>query len=121
MSFNNLGSDVNIRRLGIGSRSDVCNLLFVSVARDLAFNLSNNLSKLHRIEFISDDNQLVAKVQARPETIDVVLIGAELNNPLGWAQRIHTMDKHLPIVILGSAAKCGQLRRDLMFSPFRRA
>ncbi len=118
MSFNNLGSDVNIRRLGIGSRSDVCNLLFVSVARDLAFNLSNNLSKLHRIEFISDDNQLVAKVQARPETIDVVLIGAELNNPLGWAQRIHTMDKHLPIVILGSAAKCGQLRRDLMFSPF---
>ena len=47
MSFNNLGSDVNIRRLGIGSRSDVCNLLFVSVARDLAFNLSNNLSEYY--------------------------------------------------------------------------
>lgn len=118
MSFDNLGADVNIRRLGIGSRSDVCNLLFVSVARDLAFNISNSLSKLHRIEFISDDNQLVAKVQTRPEIIDVVLMGAELNNPLGWAQRIHSMDKHLPIVILGSAAKCGQLRRDLMFSPF---
>ncbi|MBS0251574.1 MAG: PAS domain-containing protein, partial [Proteobacteria bacterium] len=118
MSIRHPGSDVNFRRLNAGSRGDVCNLLFASVARNFAFHISKNLSKLHRIEFVVGSDQLAAKVQDRPEAIDAVLLGTELNDPVGWAQRIHSMDKRLPIIILGTAAKCGQLRQDLMFSPF---
>ncbi|MBS0232213.1 MAG: PAS domain S-box protein [Proteobacteria bacterium] len=118
MPTKDLGSDISVRRLGSESRSDVCNLLFVSVPRNIAFHISKNLSKLHHIEFVVDGNHLAAKVEERPEAVDAVLLGTELSDPVGWAQRIHTMDKRLPIIILGTAAKCGQLRQDLMFSPF---
>lgn len=118
MSIKNFGSEISLHRTSTGSRSDVCNLLFASVPHNFAFHISKNLSKLHRIEFATDSNQLAAKVKERPEAIDAVLLGIDLSDPVGWAQRIHSIDKHLPIVILGAPSRCGQLRQDLMFSPF---
>ncbi|MBS0270144.1 MAG: PAS domain S-box protein, partial [Proteobacteria bacterium] len=118
MSQKNFRLDIGANRSTAVSRSDVCHLLFVNVPRDLAFHISKNLSKLHRIEFVADGGELASKLQARPEAFDAVLLGPEFQDPVCWAQRLYGVDRRLPIVILTTAAKCAQLRQDLMFSPF---
>ena len=89
-----------------------------NVDRELALNITRNLSKLHHVEFITDSDRFLAVLESNIDSIDAVLLGTDIDDPVGAVQRIYAMDKRLPIVILSNAAQCAQLRRDLMFGPF---
>lgn len=97
---------------------DVGHVVFVNVERDFAHHISKNLSTLQRIEFVADSSKFLTETRAKLETADAVLIGADVEDPVNIAQRIHSIDKRVPIIILSSAARCALLRQDLMFSPF---
>lgn len=51
-------------------------------------------------------------------TIDAALLGLKLEDPVRLAQRIHAVDKQVPIVILSKPGHDDLLRRTLMYSPF---
>jgi len=79
--------------------------------------IGNNLPpgtalRLHNIE-----GDQLPQATVSSET-DVILLGLNLEYPVRLAQRIHAVDRHLPILILAHAARNDQLRRTLMFSPF---
>ena len=97
---------------------NVDGLIFFNVDRELALNITSNLSKLHHVEFITKSDRFFAVLESSIESIDAVLLGADIKDPVSAVQRIYSMDKRLPIVILSNAAQCAQLRRDLMFGPF---
>ena len=97
---------------------DCSRLLFVNVAHDFGARISESLSTLHRIEFATCNANLLNECLLKFETADAVLLGSEVADPVGISQRIHAVDKRLPIVILSGAEQCALLRQDLMFNPF---
>lgn len=98
--------------------SDACRLFFVSIGQTLGFHLANNLTRLHHIEFIASVAQCLEALKAGVGLVDAILLGADIDDPIGAAQSIHVLDKRLPIVILSTETNCAKLRQDLMFSPF---
>jgi PAS domain S-box-containing protein len=100
------------------SRGDTNRLVFVNVERDYAFYILAHLSRLHHVEHISSADQFGVALDADPGSIDAVLLGVNVGEPVALAQRIHSVDNHLPIVILSSPSRSATLRQDLMFSPF---
>jgi PAS domain S-box-containing protein len=98
--------------------SDVRRLIFLGVSQDLGFHLANSLTRLHHIEFIAASDQYLDGLKASINSIDAVLLGTKLDDPLAVAQSIHLLDKRLPIIILNSETTCSRMRQDLMFSPF---
>ncbi len=70
------------------------------------------------IETMTDQDALYARFQEGQRPPDTVLLGMEIAEPVRIAQRIHTYDKHIPILILSPPARFSQLKRTLMFSPF---
>ena len=100
------------------ARSDVSRLIFFNVEHELGLSVAGKLSELYYVDSIGDSAQLQAALQSSIELVDAVLFGVDLDDPLSVAQRIHSLDKRLPIIILSSAAQSAQLRADLMISPF---
>ena len=49
---------------------------------------------------------------------DTVLLGHELANPVEVAQRVHQLDKTIPVLILSVPHRIADLKRRIMFSPF---
>jgi len=47
---------------------------------------------------------------------DAVLLGAELPQPLRWAQQVHRVDKAIPVLILSEPARDASLRREILYS-----
>lgn len=93
-------------------------LHLVGVAPAVAALLRQELGQTLNIEALADQEQLYARFQEGRRPADTVLLGLEVEEPVRIAQRIHTYDKHLPILILTLPARCAQLKRTLMFSPF---
>ena len=121
MSFDVIGGDTRSSSSNgstVTAASDVDGLIFFNVDHQHALNITRNLSKLHNVEFIADGDRFFAVLEANVESIDAVLLGTDIDDPVSAVQRIYALDKRLPIIILSNAAQCAQLRRDLMFGPF---
>lgn len=93
-------------------------LHLVGVTPALTALLRQELGTLLSIESMTDLEALYARFQEGHRPADTVLLGIEIEDPVRIAQRIHTYDKHIPILILSPPARCAQLKRTLMFSPF---
>jgi len=93
-------------------------LHLVGVAATLAALLRRELGETLSIEAMPDQDALYERFQEGHRPADTVLLGIEIEEPVRIAQRIQTYDKHLPILILSPPARCAQLKRTLMFSPF---
>jgi len=93
-------------------------LHLVGVAPTLMALLRQELGSALSIEVMADQEALYARFQEGHRPADTVLLGIEIEEPVRIAQRIHTYDKHIPILILSPPARCAQLKRTLMFSPF---
>ena len=99
-------------------RNEVCKLAFVNVERTFAFQIASSLSSRHHIEVIPSTTQLQTTLEKGVEMIDAVLLGATLDDRVAVAQRIHAIDKRLPIFILSEEAASAKLRQELMYCPF---
>lgn len=69
------------------------------------------------LEMLDDQAALSKHLEEGGLPIDVVLLGTSPDEAVRIAQRIHTIDKYLPIIIVTSPEACRPLRRTLMFSP----
>jgi len=99
-------------------RSEVCNLAFVNVERSFQQHVVTNLSSRHHIETVASTALLQSTLELGVELIDAVLLGAQVEDPVIVAQRIHSLDKRLPIFILSADSVSSKLRQDLMYCPF---
>ncbi len=70
------------------------------------------------VEAMTSQEQLYQRFQEGRQPADTVLLGMDIEDPVRIAQRIHTYDHHVPILILTPPARRDQLKRTLMFSPF---
>jgi PAS domain S-box-containing protein len=93
-------------------------LHLVGVAPDVTARLHEELDVVLRIETMESLDTLYSRFQEGRRPADTVLLGMEIEEPVRIAQRIHTYDKYIPILILSLPARCAQLKRTLMFSPF---
>ncbi|MBA2126955.1 histidine kinase [Hyphomicrobium methylovorum] len=105
-----------MNRRADGEGDDLSRVVFVNVDRSVAKHISQHLTKRHRIE--SFDDSKFPNSSSQLKTIDAVLLGSDVKEPVNAVQRIHSVDKRVPIIILSGAAQCARLRQDLMFSPF---
>ena len=102
MQINTVKFESNASR-STTAAGDCSRLLFVNVAHDIGDRISKSLSTLHRIEFVTSSAMLFDDPLLKFETVDAVLLGSEVADPVGIAQRIHSIDKRIPIVILSGA------------------
>ncbi|TCJ11904.1 PAS domain S-box protein [Parasulfuritortus cantonensis] len=90
----------------------------VGVDDGLAGELREQLSPDMQLVRLDGDERLWQDFQDGSRPADMVLLGLDLAEPVRVAQRVHAYDKHVAILILSAAARCTQLKRTLMFSPF---
>ena len=90
----------------------------MGVAPDVTARLHEELDVVLRIETMESLDTLYSRFQEGRRPADTVLLGMEIEEPVRIAKRIHTYDKYIPILILSLPARCAQLKRTLMFSPF---
>lgn len=90
----------------------------VGVDAGMVDMLEKELGAVLAIEALLDQEHLYTCFQEGNRPADTVLLGMEIAEPVRVAQRLHIYDKHLPILILSPPARCAQLKRTLMFSPF---
>lgn len=90
------------------------------VGVDLATNtlLRSALEPEVTVEAMGSQERLYHRFQEGHQPADTVLLGMDIEEPVRIAQRIHTYDHHVPILILTAPSRCDQLKRTLMFSPF---
>lgn len=90
----------------------------VGVEAALAATLRGQLEPALKLVSLDDVERLYSAFQDGRRPADTVLLGLAMEEPVRVAQRIHAYDKHVPILILSVPARCAQLKRTLMFSPF---
>jgi PAS domain S-box-containing protein len=93
-------------------------LHLVGVATNIAQLLARELGAEVEIESMSSLDELYKYIQDGHRAADTLILGMDTEEPVRDAQRIHTYDKHIPILILSNPSSCEQLKRTLMFSPF---
>lgn len=94
------------------------NLIFFEVDEALAELIASSLQDYHHIVQISGSSLLYAELDEHRNLINAVLLGSQVHDPLNVAQRIYSLDKKLPVIILGDEAQCVKLRSSQMFIPF---
>lgn len=93
-------------------------LHLVGVAPAINVLLQAALEPEVTVETMASQEHLYHRFQEGHQPADTVLLGMDIEEPVRIAQRIHTYDHHVPILILTPPARCEQLKRTLMFSPF---
>lgn len=93
-------------------------LHLVGVAPAITALLLQELSPPVNTETMADQDALYARFLQGGRPADAILLGMDIEEPVRIAQRIHTYDKYIPILILSPPSGCAQLKRSLMFSPF---
>ncbi|HNA29804.1 MAG TPA: PAS domain S-box protein [Thiobacillaceae bacterium] len=104
--------------MGSASAMSTSVVHLLGVDDGLARTLRHALEPGMKLVSLDGQERLCNAFQEGRRPADAVLLGVDLEEPVRVAQRIHTYDKHVPILILGAPARCAQLKRTLMFSPF---
>ncbi len=95
-----------------------CVIHLVGVENGLAETLRGQLGQALKVVSLPCQDDLYHAFQEGRRPADTVVLGLDMEEPVRVAQRIHAYDKHVPILILSAPARCAQLKRTLMFSPF---
>lgn len=91
---------------------------FVGVDGALLQRLRQGLSHGFSLSVPSADEELFDHMESGGPLIDAIVLGLAADDAVRVAQRIHTYDKLVPIIILSTPESAEALRRTLMFSPF---
>ena len=91
---------------------------FVGVDAGLVKQLHEGLSPEFSLIVPATAEALFDHMENGGVLIDAVVLGLAADDAVRLAQRIHTHDKLVPVIILSPAASAEALRRTLMFSPF---
>ncbi|MFA9477900.1 PAS domain S-box protein [Phycisphaerales bacterium AB-hyl4] len=70
------------------------------------------------VSTLEDPHTLRDLVESDPAQIATVVVGAPVENPLQWTQRLHRLDRSLSVVILAESSTINALQKALQFTPF---
>lgn len=101
------------------AHSEPCGILhLIGVASPIESLLRRELEPGVTVEVMTNQERLYDFFQEGRKPADTILLGMDIKEPVRIAQRIHTYDHHVPILIMSPPARCAQLKHTLMFSPF---
>ncbi len=92
--------------------------VLVAVDEDIRSLLVRRLAPVWRLEALAGPEQLFDKLEHSPQGADAIVLGVKLKEPVRIAQRVHSLGKDIPILILSDPERFGQLRQALRFTPF---
>lgn len=85
-------------------------------------NVRNLLAGSAGVQFCFDEmasaSQMFVELEQMKCEIDAMLLGVQLKEPVRIAQRIHSMGRDIPLLILTEPQRYEQLRQALKFAPF---
>lgn len=93
------------------------NIALVGVEPSLVETLRRELDNELAITQLTAPEGLFRRIE-NGMSVDVVVIGLAVDDAVRLAQRVHTHDKLIPIIVLSAPSSTEVLRRTLMFSPF---
>lgn len=91
---------------------------FVGVDTVLLDQLRHQLYGDFSLTVAHESEELFAHMEDGGKPVDAVVLGLAADDSVRLAQRIHTYDKLMPVMILSPPASSEALKRTLMFSPF---
>ena len=91
---------------------------FVGLSDSLKRQLDHQLTPDFRITAQGEPDHLFDHMENGGAPIDAVVLGMGVEDAVRVAQRIHTYDKLIPVMILSPPSGSEELKRILMFSPF---
>lgn len=91
---------------------------FAGVSQTILQKLTGELAAEFTISSPQDPENLLEHMESGGAPIDAVVLGLTVEDAVRLAQRIHTYDKLIPVLILTPPSGDEDLRRTLMFSPF---
>lgn len=68
------------------------------------------------LEEVAGPEELIARME-RGDQVDAVVLGPDLEEPVRIAQRVHSLDKYVAVLILSDSDRCHQIARALQFAP----
>jgi len=71
-----------------------------------------------RVESVAELSTALERLERDPSTIDALVLGPLLDEPVRVAQHVQSVDKDLAVVILSDPQRHGLLSKAIQFSPF---
>ena len=93
-------------------------VILVEVGREIRALLGHYLSKHLVLEDVASTEQMFLKLEQSTHHTGALVLGLRLEEPVSIAQRVHSLGRDLPVVILSHPNRCSQLKQALQFSPF---
>ena len=107
-------------------KSASCDDASPSVGRVILLNVDLKVSRLLTSEGmkqlcfdkISSASQMFVELEQRKSEVDALVLGVNLKEPVSIAQRIYSMGKDIPLLILTEPDRHEQLKQALKFAPY---
>lgn len=94
------------------------NVILLSVDPEMRNVLAGISKNLLRFFALTKVRQMYDHIEQNNEPIDALVLGVQLEEPVRIAQRIHSMGKDIPLLILTEPERHEQLKQALKFAPF---
>ncbi|MBX2885159.1 MAG: PAS domain S-box protein [Granulosicoccus sp.] len=93
------------------------NVISVGLQEQVLSTLYRDLPEGLELEALTSSLRLSQQVEHGILQSDVVLLDSSVEEPIRVAQRVHSFDKTIPVIILSPEERCSELRRAVMYSP----
>ena len=90
----------------------------VGIASPLRQQLERQLGAEFTIAALTEPEPLLDHIENGGAPIEAIVIDLPTEEAVRLAQRIHTYDKLIPVIMIGHSLSSEELKRTLMFSPF---
>ena len=80
-------------------------------------NLRKQLGNSVACENLASEHRLNDQVEQGTLRADAILLGCAVPKPVSVAQKVHSFDKTIPVLILSEPDRCDELRQSIMFAP----
>jgi len=80
--------------------------------------LSNKDLEYLYFDEVATRQQMFTNIVQMQNKVDVMVMGVQLKEPVGIAQRVHAINNDVPILILTEPERYEQLKQALIFTPF---
>ncbi|MBX2868651.1 MAG: PAS domain-containing protein [Acidiferrobacterales bacterium] len=89
----------------------------VGLNDEVVSNLRKQLGNSVACENLASEHRLNDQVEQGTLRADAILLGCAVPKPVSVAQKVHSFDKTIPVLILSEPDRCDELRQSIMFAP----
>lgn len=93
-------------------------VLMLNVDLKIRNLLAINGMEYQNFDEVTSNQRMFSEMVQLQGKIDAVVMGAQIKEPVSLAQRIHAMNKDIPVLILTEPERYKQVEQALVFNPF---